>query len=163
MGDPGQAEELAALAGRVARLEDEREILRVLSAYGSSVDYGAAERFARCFTDDGVLELSKPKSDQVAVRAAGREELTAFARSHSRAPRQWHKHLVLETDLEIDGDEARATSYYVLLQDHERVPVVRSFGRYLDRLVRTDSGWAIAARRAEVEAALAGLPPLIGN
>jgi hypothetical protein len=163
MGDPGNAEELAALARRVRRLEDEREILRVLSAYGSAVDYGDAERFVACFTADGVLELSRPKSDQVAVRAAGPEELAAFAHSHSRAPQQWHKHLVLETDLEIDGEEARATSYYVLLQDHERVPVVRSFGRYVDRLVRTDERWAIARRRAEVEAALAGLPKLIGN
>jgi SnoaL-like domain len=163
MGDRGDEKELAALSRRVARLEDQREILRLLSAYGSAVDYGDAERFVGCFTADGVLELSRPKSEQVAVRADGREELAAFARSHSRAPQQWHKHLVLETDLEIDGDEAGATSYYVLLQDHERVPVVRSFGRYVDRLVRTDDGWAIAHRRAEVEAALAGLSELVGN
>jgi hypothetical protein len=159
----GPAGELEALAQRVRRLEDEREILRILSRYGKAVDYGDVEGFVSCFADDGVLELSRPKSDRVAVRAAGREELAAFAGSHTRAPEQWHKHLVLDVDLDIDGDEARAVSYYVLLQDDERVPRVRSFGRYVDRLARREAGWAIVARRAEVEAALAGLPKLIGN
>jgi hypothetical protein len=154
--------ELAELDRRLRRLEDERAILRVMSAYGATIDYGDADGFAACFSDDGVLELSRPKSSEIAVRAAGRSELRRFAEHHSSAPERWHKHVTVGTSITLQGDEAAANSYYLLLQEHDRTPVVRSFGRYIDQLVRGGTeGWQLRLRRAAVEAALSGLPPLI--
>ena len=47
----------------------------------------------------------------------------------------------------LDGDAATAESYFTRLNDSPRGPVVRSFGRYLDVLVRCD-GRRLAHSRA---------------
>jgi len=154
--------ELADLEGRLRRLEDEREIGQLLAAYGSSLDYGDVEGFVRCFTADGVLELSRPRSAKVAIRAVGERELRAFAESHSRSPERWHKHIVAGSIITVDQDRGCVSSYYVLLEEDRGRPVVRSFGRYLDRLVRDRSaGWRLSRRKAEVEAAVPDMAPLL--
>ena len=45
---------IADMQARLARLEDEREITRVLTRYGFAVDLGDADATAALYTDDVV-------------------------------------------------------------------------------------------------------------
>jgi hypothetical protein len=86
------------------------------------------------------------------VRHEGREALAAFAASHSRPPERYHKHCIVEPRIEIDGDEATAETYFLRLDEEDDARVIRSFGRYHDRLVRCPDGrWRFRERIAEIE------------
>lgn len=147
---------------RLARLEDEREILRTLHRYGQSIDYGDEAAWVDCFAEDGVFDVRSPRGHGLNRLVSGREELRRFISRHSRAPDLWHKHLLVEPLIEIDRDEATCSSYLAVVMEHESRPVLRVFGRYRDRLVRCDDGrWRLKHRIAEVESMRPGLPPFV--
>jgi hypothetical protein len=91
---------------------------------------------------------------------SGRAELREFISRHSRAPELWHKHLLIEPLITIDGDTATCTAYFAVVMEIDGEPALRVFGRYLDRLVKEADGcWRFGERIAEVEAVRPG-PPL---
>jgi ketosteroid isomerase-like protein len=145
MGDEGRIRELEL---RLGRLEDERAILQTLYAYAHSIDYGDEALFADCWTADAVLEW--PWRDPL----EGREAILGAFRAHTHAPDVYHKHFMVEPRIELRGDEAIVQCLYSRLdRDEAGEPYVRSFGRYVDRLVRCPDGrWRFARRRAENEA-----------
>lgn len=139
------------LATRVQRLEDERGVLRTLHRYAHCIDYGREREWVDCFAEDGVFDVRR--EDPPGDRYVGHDALAGFVAAHTRAPDHWHKHLVLGPVIEVEGDEARAESYLARLDLMRDEPVIRSFGRYRDRLVRCpDDVWRIRERIAEVEA-----------
>src|SRR5690606_13414251 len=69
---------LAALEARLRLLEDEREIQRLVAAYGPLVDGGRAEGVAALWTEDGVYDVD-------GLFMSGRAEIAAMVRS---APHQ---------------------------------------------------------------------------
>jgi hypothetical protein len=148
------------LARRLALLEDERAILRTMHAYPHAIDYGRESAWVDCFTEDGVFDV-RDKTGTTARVVAGRDELVAFAAGFSRPPDRWHKHLLIEPLIEVDGDTARASAYFAVLVEHEDAPVPWVFGRYRDTLVRgSDGGWRFRERISEVESVRPGMPPL---
>jgi hypothetical protein len=150
--------DLETLAARVRLLEDEQAVLRRLHAYGHALDYGDEAGWADCFTEDGVFEVRTGAT--VDRRIAGRADLHAFAGRHTRAPDLWHKHVVLDPVIAIEGDRASSVSVQFQLLHHGDGPIVRSFGRYFDRLERgADGAWRIRERIAEMESRTEGLPP----
>src|SRR5258706_5017282 len=66
-------ETVAALVRRVARLEDELAIHRLIVTYGLAVDAGDADRSAAVFTEDGVYDVD-------VGRMEGREAVRAMVR-----------------------------------------------------------------------------------
>jgi ketosteroid isomerase-like protein len=141
-----------ALEARLRLLEDERAILRTLYAYGHAIDYGYEDEFAECWTEDAVLHW--PWREPLTGRAA---ILEAF-RAHTHAPERFHKHLLVEPRVRVEGDRATVESMYARLDAYEDGPKLRSFGRYLDVLVRCPDGrWRFEERRAENEAKLPGV------
>src|SRR3989442_15385007 len=88
--------DLDGLARRLRLLEDERDILATLHQYGHALDYGAEADWVDCFTADAHYEVREPGHGTAgSVRAYdGRDELTAFAARHTRAPEHFHKHVV---------------------------------------------------------------------
>ena len=104
---------------RVQLLEDQRAILGVLNAYGHAIDYGDEERYLDLWTDDGAFDARGRVSGDVARVVRGREALADFAAHFSRPPERWHKHLVIEPLIEVEGDTAGATSYFAVLRDEE--------------------------------------------
>lgn len=148
------------LERRLQLLEDERAILRLLHRYPHAIDHGGDAAWADVFTADGVFD-ARDRTGAASRVLRGRAELVAFATAFSRPPGRWHKHLVVDPLIEIDGDEARVEAYVVVLVEHEGVPRVWLFGRYHDRLRReADGAWRIAHRIAEVESADPEVPPL---
>jgi ketosteroid isomerase-like protein len=148
---------------RLERLEAEGAILRTLYAYGHAIDYGDEEAWVDCFTEDGVFDVRTPRPERFNSRLEGRDELRRFVASHSRAPERWHKHLVIEPVVQVDGETATCESYFGVLVDHEGMPFLSTFGRYLDRLARgADGRWRFRERLAEVESLRNDLPSFIG-
>ncbi|QTV80481.1 nuclear transport factor 2 family protein [Microbacterium sp. NIBRBAC000506063] len=137
------------LEQRLRWLEDERAIIRRLYRYGHCIDYGLEEEWAECFTSDGVFEVKRTHPPGHVYQ--GRQQLLEFARSHTRAPANFHKHVVVDPMIEVNGDRATAVSYFVRLDVIDATPVVRTFGRYRDTFRRTGAGWRIEHRTVEVE------------
>ena len=130
---------------RLARLEDERDILNLLYTYGHALDYGHEQAFMNCWTEDAYLEwTARPASFR------GRAEILRAFREHSHAPIARHKHLLIEPLIEIRGDEAEIVSMFARLDSYGGLPKIRTFGRYLDRTRRCPDGrWRITYRKAE--------------
>ena len=157
-GDAGQ--DPAEVAADVALLMAERAVLDTLYHYGHSIDYGLEQDWLDCFAPDGAFDVRYRVGAKPSRRFEGRDALAGFVAAHSRAPQRWHKHLLFEPMVEVDGDRASARSYFARLDaDDNGVPFVRAFGRYLDELVRGPDGrWRFTERVAEVEA-VASDPP----
>jgi len=150
------------LEARLARLEDERAILQTLHRYGQAIDYGDEEAWVDCFAEDGVFDVRARLPHQPNRVVRGRAALREFITRHTRAPECWHKHLLVEPLLEVDGDLATSASYLVVVMEYLDEPVLRVFGRYRDRLVRCPDGrWRFSERIAEVESMRRGLPPFV--
>jgi hypothetical protein len=144
----------AELVSRLRALEAERDVLATLYRYGHALDYGAETDWADCFTATAHYEVREPGTAAApTVRSYdGRDELAAFAAAHTRAPERFHKHLVADPVIAVDGDRATVVSYFLRLDDVDGERVVYAFGRYLDELVRcADGRWRFAVRIAEVE------------
>ena len=158
MASGGRRDELAQ---RVARLEDERAILRTLYAYGHAIDHGEEQAWVDLFTPDGVFDSRGRNPGDVTRVVNGHDELAYFAAHFSRPPKGWHKHLVIEPLIELDGDVAHVQSYLAVLRDDDGTPVLWVFGRYRDTMERcADGKWRFRRRIAEVESVVARLPSL---
>jgi hypothetical protein len=143
--------ETATMEERVRLLEDERDILRTLYAYGHAIDYGLEADFLDCWAEDA--ELSWGDST-----FRGRTRILDVFLSHTHAPAIYHKHFLVEPRVRIEGDRATVESMFARLDSYPDGPKILAFGRYRDVLVRcTDARWRFAERRAEIETA--GAPP----
>ncbi len=143
---------LERLEQRVQALEDERSILDTLYAYGHSLDYGIRDEWLDVWTEDAVLVWPH-------WTFTGPTEIGTAFDDHSHAPEAFHKHLLIEPRVVLDGDRASVVSYFARLNDSPTGPIVRSFGRYLDQVVRCSDGrWRIAQRLTEREGLMPGAP-----
>jgi len=155
---------LDGLILRLQALEAERGVRATLYRYGHALDYGAEDDWVDCFAAQAHYEVRQRGGETVAGTGPGgagaaparsydgRDELAAFAARHTRAPERFHKHLVVDPVIAVDGDRATAVSYFIRLDDVDGEPVVYAFGRYRDELVRCGDGrWRFAVRIAEVE------------
>lgn len=138
---------------RLRRLEDEAAIRATLHAYGSALDYGDRAQFLDCFTADAEYVVVLRTSGAVAYECRGHDELAAYFDAHTHAPTAWHKHVVTNITVEVDGDSATAASYFLRIDAAPDAGpgTVLASGRYLDRLARNGDRWRIAGRRCEVE------------
>jgi 3-phenylpropionate/cinnamic acid dioxygenase small subunit len=137
-------------------LLDERAILRTLHEYAHAMDYGLEAAWVDIFTADAVFDVVEIVGGRRVHREEGRGELARYVAGYPKPP-QFRKHVIVDPVVDVEGDQARVEAYWVLLERHDEhgTPVVAAFGRYQDRLIRTDGRWRIAERRAEVEATTA--------
>ncbi len=157
--------EIAALQERIQRLEDHREILGVLAAYGPAVDSGSADAVADLWTEGGSYTYSLGDSE---ATLSGAEDFRGMVRgpSHQAIIGAGSSHFLGIPDIRIDGDTAVATGYSMLVRHRDG----EDPGYYVDRLSanrwelrRSGPGWKVTARtnslldgRAESRALLAG-------
>jgi uncharacterized protein (TIGR02246 family) len=135
------ARRVEALARRVAALEDELAIHRLIVRYGLAVDVGDAEAAAAVFTEDGVYDIDGP------LLMRGRAEVEAMVRGprhQAMLPRCAHQ--IGPAVVELDGDRAVATGYSrVYVRRDDGIGIYRvSFNRW--ELERRDGAWLIARR-----------------
>src|SRR5262249_16887558 len=136
----GAVSDVEALERRVRILEDERDVLRTLYAYGYAIDYGYEEEFLDCWTDDAVLHWGKTGERELAQfpvrRIEGRAAILEAFRAHTHAPELFHKHVLLQPRIWIEGDRARVECSFERVDESPDGPVIRSFGVYHDELTR---------------------------
>ncbi|WP_141014703.1 nuclear transport factor 2 family protein [Nocardioides sambongensis] len=139
---------LEALETRLARLEDEQAISRLVAAYGPLVDAGVPDEVAALWTTDGVYDVDEMyMGDQEAVRAmvAGEAHQGLIARGAA--------HFLGPAHVTVDGDTARAVCHSVLVVHHKEKFFLARAGAHLFSLVRTGEGadgWRIRHRTTRV-------------
>ena len=149
---------MATIEERLQSLEDKREVLRTLHSYGHCLDYGDEAGFMDCWTADASLGWSmfpEPMQGHARIREG-------FHR-HTHAPDAWHKHMLAEPKITLQGDNATVQSMFFRLDPYRSTggPEVYAFGRYIDTLVRCSDGrWRFSRRIVEKEAARVEKPLL---
>jgi hypothetical protein len=134
-------DELAALAERVRRIEDEREIERMIASYGPLVDAGEADATADLWAVDGTYDVEgwpMRSQDDVAamVRSDAHQGLIARGCCHFLGP-------AVAT---VDGDDAVAVCESALLVKSTKGFAVYRAGANHFRLQRRDGRWQIVHR-----------------
>lgn len=144
-------DELAALKTRLQALEDRAAILDTLMQYGHALDYGDVDGLMNCFTNDAVRETRRP--DGSVNRWQGAEGTREFATTHSHAPDKYHKHLVLNSVVQVRGDTADVVSYMFRFDaGAAEKSYVWGMGRYEDKMRRdADGRWRILLRVTFIE------------
>jgi uncharacterized protein (TIGR02246 family) len=136
---------VAALERRVAAVEDELAIQRLIVGYGLAVDIGDADGAAEVFTEAGVYDVD-------VGRMEGREAVRAMVRGARHQAMVGHcAHQIGPAVVELHGpDRAAATGYSrVYLETRAGTHIYRvSFNRW--ELVKRDERWRIAQRTTRV-------------
>jgi hypothetical protein len=139
-------------AGRARLLIDESDVLRTMNVYCHAMDYGHPEIWADCFTEDGMYAANM--ADGTHREIVGRAALAAYAGAHQGPPVKYPKHMYWAPVIDFDGDHARATAMFAVVNDTASGPAIEVFGVYDDELIRdTDGEWRFTKRVSNVEAA----------
>jgi uncharacterized protein (TIGR02246 family) len=151
-------QELLRLSETIRVLEDEREIIRLISSYGPAVDSGQSEAAAAIWTEDGVYD-----TDSVVWR--GRAEIAAMVEGsqHQQLIAEGAAHVVGVPHVRVTGPRAVATCYSRVFRHVDggfevwRVAVNRW------ELVRTPEGWRAAYRTNRLINGSAAARELLGR
>jgi len=145
----GRAQHLGAGRMDTSEAIAREQIRDVISRYNHAGDRGDLDELVRCFTESGVLDLEH--EDDFVGRTAIRERLSGVVTDLAdRSERALLRHHVSSVKIELTGtDTAIAASYFLVFTevglDH--------WGRYADRLIRSEGGWRIAHRKVRVDGA----------
>ncbi len=124
-------------------LEEKEAIRDLMSAYCFHVDNGEFEKFAGLFTTDGIFE-SGPLG-----KLQGRKAIHDFIAAH--VPRAGEgparKHCTMNHMIRVNGNEAHADSYIVVLREADVGIIASLAGRYEDQIVKEDGKWRFKVRK----------------
>lgn len=139
---------ISDLESRVRRLDDERAIGALIARYGPLVDGGAAVQTAALWTADGSYTVED-------TTMSGRDGVRQMVESadHQRLIARGSAHFLGPAEITVDGDDAEAICQSLLCvrrgSDRDGYLVARaSINRF--RLTRTDAGWRIVEREAQL-------------
>lgn len=137
--------DIEALAARLNRLEDERDIARLIASYGPAVDAGDADAAAHLWAEDGVYDIDL-------MRMEGRDEVRAMVNSgaHQKMVAHGCSHFLGPAAVTVDGDTAVAVcESLVLVRDGDGYRVWRATANHF-ALRRIDGRWQIGIRTSRV-------------
>jgi hypothetical protein len=128
-------------------MEDRLEIQELITRYNHYIDYADYPAWIDCFTDDGIFEGG-------AGRFVGRSGLKEFTEKFSiiRLDLPNMRHCLMNTLTEVDGDEARSSSYLLLVTTGAEGAQIKFAGRYDDRLVKLNGKWLFSYRKSSRDA-----------
>ena len=126
-------------------MSPEREIENLIYRYAQLIDAGDLDAIGRML---GRASFIGPDGD---VHAVGAEAIVAiyaaFTRIYPGGTPLSH-HITSNVIVEIDGDSARAESYFTVLQATDQLPLQPVMaGRYTDTFNRDAHGWYFASRQ----------------
>jgi uncharacterized protein (TIGR02246 family) len=135
-----------SLEARLRRLEDIEEIRALLMEYRRALDEKDFRAYSQLFARHGVFTAGT-------MRATGPDEILALVEGMlgtlltERAGDDFH--LVANVAIDVDGDNAIATSTWAyVLRAEDDTPQLAKLGRYQDELVREDGRWRFQLRHA---------------
>ncbi|MBW8785179.1 MAG: nuclear transport factor 2 family protein [Novosphingobium sp.] len=127
---------------RIQELLDEREIRRLLAEYAHGCDRCDEALMASVYAEDSW-------DDHGLNKATGPEFARIMTQEIIPATCETLSHLLGQSLIELDGDAARAETYYlaVTLSTVDGVPMCNQLGgRYVDRLERVGGRWEVKHR-----------------
>lgn len=145
-----QAQDLAALAARIEKLElelaqrrDRDEIHAVLERYSRAVDWLDAELLATVFFDDAEIDYGFFKGN-------GKDFRPLLMDIERSIDKRWHS--APNVSIRLFGDVANVASYQFSVSGVPGAPrpqadLMHAYGFYLDRMERRDGLWRIARRK----------------
>lgn len=136
---------------RLRDIEDRLDIAHLIVRIAHLADAGEVGDYLDCFTDDASWELTSANGLALTEQVRrGRADLAAGVHerrdSALQGPGSRTKHDVSSIAVVVDGDHARATSYFRYYVDADRTPMLSAMGRYDDEFTRSPSGWRLARR-----------------
>lgn len=133
-----------AMDPRLQELLDERDIRRLLAEYAHGCDRCDSPLMAGVYAEDSW-------DDHGHLKATGSEFSRQMTQEIIPASTETLSHLLGQSLIEIDGDTARAETYFIAVTRStvDGVPMCNQLGgRYADRLRREADGWKIVERIA---------------
>jgi uncharacterized protein (TIGR02246 family) len=140
--------ELADLAARLRRLEDDRDIRQLIASYGPAVDAGDPEATARLWATDGIYDVD-------GWRMEGRADVHAMisSQAHQKLVAKGCCHFLGPCVVTGTGDEAVAVcESLVLVRDGSEKGAYRVWRATAHHfaLRRIDDQWQISIRTSRV-------------
>ncbi|BBY00779.1 nuclear transport factor 2 family protein [Mycobacterium seoulense] len=133
------------LSARLRRLEDEREIARLIASYGPAVDAGNAEATAGLWASDGSYDVDGWRMES---RAAVRAMVDSSA--HQKLVAKGCCHFLGPCVVTVTGDSAVALcESLVLIRDGDSYRVWRCTANHFE-LRRVDGQWRIGVRTSRI-------------
>jgi hypothetical protein len=128
----------------MATILEEKEAIRdVLSAYCFYVDNGEFDKWTELFTEDGVFDAG------ALTKVQGREAIKNFivkaVPSKGEGPAR--KHCTMNSIIQVNGMEARADSYIIVVRESEQGIMTSLAGRYEDLLIKQGETWRFKVRK----------------
>lgn len=125
-------------------LEEKDAIREMFAKYCFYTDSGQFEKYAALFTEDCDWDGGPFGRQQ------GRANLLAFLKSGGDAATKMRHH---NTNLviEVNGNEARATSYIQVLGIGGEMPVAYFAGIYFDHLIKQNGRWMFKQRKIRTD------------
>jgi len=124
-------------------LEEKEAIRDVLSAYCFYVDNGEFDKWAELFTEDGVFDAGP--LGKIQGRKAIKEFITKAVPAKGEGPAR--KHCTMNSMIRVNGTEAQADSYIIVVRETEQGIMTSLAGRYEDLLVKQGETWRFKVRK----------------
>lgn len=122
----------------VQELLDLRAIEQLMVRYADRIDANDPEGAAACFTEDGIGKYWGECRSRKEIAGRLSRILDRFAAT---------SHHLSNVRIQLDGDRATAMSYvYAFHRMAGTNEPMHYWGRWVDRLVRTEEGWLFAGR-----------------
>jgi hypothetical protein len=135
---------LRSLETGIRELLDKQEIAECITRLARATDRHDVELGSNSYHEDA-------RDDHAIYIGLGRD-LMEWNNSYHDATLSAHQHQISNMLIELDGDEAHAETYVTLVAVGKDTSVLSmGGGRYLDRLERRDSRWAITDRVLTIE------------
>jgi hypothetical protein len=136
-------------------IEDRLAILDLVATYNHALDHGTALEWVSTFVHDGTFSSENRSSGgtEKGWVYEGRDELkelyeSVHARLGTKAVRHWNNNHLIE----VAGDTASHSCYYMGIVVDGGVPTAHHTGIYYDQLKKTDDGWKFTHRRIVFDA-----------
>ena len=123
--------------------DDDSLIRSLIGRAAHLADEGTPEEYRPLYTEDASWSFAGDTQSGVDAIVQGARQRRAAGVS---GPGTDTRHLVVPLHVSVDGDRAKAVSYFLFFGNTATVPEVRVFGVYEDDLVRTADGWRLQCR-----------------
>ena len=141
---PISAQNNAALAARIQKLEDKEEIRLLLTDYGRFLDARDLVSYSKLFAKDGEWVGGFGS-------AKGPEGILAFMQKNlGTAPNRANNyHILSNFEIDVQGDTATAWSRWAfIVPAADGKPSLAQGGRYQDKFIRENGHWKFLRREA---------------
>jgi len=147
---------------------DFEEIRQLFARYSHTLDFGDAEGFAACFTEDGALDTSSPEDGVLGVHS-GHVALRKFVGTTAEYSGGNVRQSALNVLIEGDETKARANSFVFISRAYDDLTnaygrpseatraSLETTGMFFDELVKVDGRWRFSLRQFRND----GLPDVL--